>query len=95
VASWIDSPLGARVFFPKESVRAGAGAAQSPFHWVSGLKRLERETDCAPLSNAGVENLPSPISLLKRQISREFKEAVSGPNTTVFSQNVKFDADKR
>jgi hypothetical protein len=54
VASWIDSPLGPRVFFSKESFRAGAGTGQPPSHWVSGLKRLEREADCAPLSNPGL-----------------------------------------
>jgi len=56
VASWIDSHLRARVFFSKESVRAGPGATQPPFYWVSGLKWLEREADCTPLSNAGVGN---------------------------------------
>jgi hypothetical protein len=90
VASWIYSPLGATAFSSQENVEAGTGAAQTPFQWVSGLKRLEREADCASFSNARVKNEWSytsspPICLLKRQISPDLKEAVSGPNNKLFS----------
>jgi hypothetical protein len=83
-------PSRGQEFSSPKKLTGPALGRQTPFQWVSGLKkRFEREADCAHSSNAGDKNESSytsspPIYLLKRQVSPELKEAVSGLNTKLF-----------